>query len=389
VPDLQLGGEQAVTGRVGRLTLVAALGCGGEAVGDALQRAAAEADARMPEPPPFIPDEPWVRESRVRSGEAELFVREVGPSQAGQTVLVLHGGPGHSHDYLRPLELAAAGDLRIVFFDQRGIGRSTAPMDAAEKYWNLAAYRGDVQAVRRHVGAAKVHLIGFSWGGILVMDFAIHHPRHVASLALVASGWPHAASRKDWDAYRQRHRELVNNGDIGPAPDTFEDCTARADYLIPIYFADPHHPAAARETGAVCSEQVTRATWSAVGKFDLRRQLSGVTMPTLVFHGAQDHVVPPKVARTTYGAIGTKARLVVEEGCGHRVADECRPALLRELQSLWNAPGLADRADGPVPPPDPDVFAESRRRAKERDQRMRASATHETDAAQARDAGPE
>ena len=359
-----------------QLALLAALACGDTDRGPPVE----------PEPPPMLPDEAWVRESRARNGLTELYVREVGPALARETVLVVHGGPGHSHDYLRPLEVGAAGDLRIVFYDQRGIGRSTGPMDTAKTHWDFAAYRGDLEAVLDHTGTEKAHLIGFSWGGILSMNFAIHRPERVASLALVASGWARAATPDDWTRVNARRSELMKAGVMTRQPAEFEDCVDRSRYIKPLYFADPQHPAVQRESGAVCSNQITRATWNAVGDFDLRPELPKITAPALVFHGAQDFVVPPEIARATHEALGAHARLVVEDSCGHRVVDECRPALFGALEQLWNAPGLPKRAEESVPEPDPAAFAERRRAAKERDAAMLNA---ETGAAIRRDAGLE
>src|SRR5215213_9265895 len=80
-------------------------------------------------------------------------------------VLLLHGGPGASHEYLLPQMLELAREHRVVTYDQRGGGRSRTDDDRAPLGWREQAE--DVERVAVELGVSPLHLVGYSWGGLL------------------------------------------------------------------------------------------------------------------------------------------------------------------------------------------------------------------------------
>jgi len=103
----------------------------------------------------------------------------------GEPVLFLHGGPGLPYGYLLPWMQPLARSHRLVFFDQRGVGRSDKPEDGS---YSVADIARDVDALRRSLRLGKVHLFGFSWGGALALEVAIRYPGSLRSLT-VAEGF--------------------------------------------------------------------------------------------------------------------------------------------------------------------------------------------------------
>ena len=100
------------------------------------------------------------------------------PAPAGLPVLVLHGGPQVPHDYLLPLSRLAGGAAprTVAFYDQPGCGRSGSPLAPSELYSvaGSVALLADVLArVADLTGARRVHLLGQSWGGVLVLEYAL------------------------------------------------------------------------------------------------------------------------------------------------------------------------------------------------------------------------
>src|SRR5262245_21863773 len=120
------------------------------------------------------------RERFLRRGRSRLYVRELGE---GRPVVVLHGGPDFEHESLLPqLELPAA-DARLVYYDQRGRGRSFSgerPPDVT-----IASEIEDLDAVRASVGAARVAVLGHSFGTLLALEYAIRHADRVSHLVLL------------------------------------------------------------------------------------------------------------------------------------------------------------------------------------------------------------
>src|SRR3712207_1771918 len=139
-------------------------------------------------------------EGQVAVGRARLYYREVG---AGRPVVVLHGGPDFDHRYLRPELDRLADDLHLIYYDQRGRGRSAA--GAGPEDVTIASEVADLDALRRHLGLASVALLGRSWGGLLAMEYAIRHPERVSQLILMNTA---PASAVDWQTLRRHLRRL-------------------------------------------------------------------------------------------------------------------------------------------------------------------------------------
>ena len=111
----------------------------------------------------------------VRS--VSLYERRVG---SGPPVVMLHGGPGASHDYLRPgFDLLAQG-RELVYYDQRGGGRSPVGRDVPVGWQEHVA---DLDALREQWGLERLTICGYSWGGLLAMLYAVSHPTRVERLA--------------------------------------------------------------------------------------------------------------------------------------------------------------------------------------------------------------
>src|SRR3954453_24255820 len=88
--------------------------------------------------------------------------------QAGKLpVLLLHGGPGATNDYLESLEALAETGRRTIFYDQLGCGRSDLPDDPS--LYTVELFVDEVDAVRSELGLDRIHLFGSSWGGMLAM----------------------------------------------------------------------------------------------------------------------------------------------------------------------------------------------------------------------------
>ncbi|MBA7466719.1 Proline iminopeptidase [subsurface metagenome] len=113
-----------------------------------------------------------------------VWFRVVGADSAATPLLVLHGGPGATHDYLEPLA-ALADERPVVFYDQLGCGNSDRPDDPS--LWTVERYVGEVGEVRDALGLERVHLLGQSRGGSLGTAYVLSaQPDGVESLILSA-----------------------------------------------------------------------------------------------------------------------------------------------------------------------------------------------------------
>lgn len=122
-----------------------------------------------------------IRMVPVAGGKYKVWTKKIGSGRV--KVLVLHGGPGFSHEYLEALEsfLPQAG-IEMYYYDQLGCNNSDKPDDAS--LWTLARYTEEVEEVRRALGLEHFVLYGHSWGGILAIEYALNYQRHLRGLVI-------------------------------------------------------------------------------------------------------------------------------------------------------------------------------------------------------------
>lgn len=263
----------------------------------------------------------------------ELFERRLG---TGPEVVVLHGGPGAHHDYLLPGFDTLANGRTLVYYDQRGGGQSAVgrdvPVGALEQVH-------DLEALRDVWGLEQMHLLGYSWGALLAMLYAIEYPHRVASLALVSPA-PAAASERP--GYEAKLAARNNTPELKAARAALQSSDLRQKDLeaygrrlfelaVSGYF---HDPAKARELTAFrVTGRTQQAVWDSLGTdYDLRPALRKLKVPAIVLHG-DDDPIPLDTARATAEALG--AELVVLPHAGHvpyvEAAEEFTAALDRFL----------------------------------------------------------
>jgi L-proline amide hydrolase len=116
-------------------------------------------------------------------------IGELDPDAVRAPVVVCHGGPGFTHDYVAPIaELHRFGHT-CVLYDQLGNGRSEHLPDAGEAFWTPERFERELTALTEHLGIdGRYHVVGQSWGGMLGLEHALRHPAGL--LSLVAADTP-------------------------------------------------------------------------------------------------------------------------------------------------------------------------------------------------------
>jgi proline iminopeptidase len=122
---------------------------------------------------------------RARQGllsleDARLFYEVVG---TGEPIIVIHGGPGLDHRYLRPGLDALAARNTLVYYDQRGTGRSVANLDAGSI--NLDAFVEDIEALREALGYDQVSVLAHSFGALIGLEYAARFGPRLRALILM------------------------------------------------------------------------------------------------------------------------------------------------------------------------------------------------------------
>lgn len=279
-------------------------------------------------------------------GEAQLAVEggriwyKVSGGGAGTPVILLHGGPGLSSFYLKPLE--ALGDERpVVRYDQLGSGKSDHVSDTA--LFKIGRFVRELEALRAHLGFARVHLLGHSWGTILAVEYYRAHPEHVASLTL-------ASPALDIPSWVRNTRRLVR---------TLSDSAQRAIRVREAQgkFDAPDYQAAVREfyakyvwrrpvqaeldsTMSTMNDSLYRFMWgpsefTATGtlrRYDATSFLVGMQVPTLYTVGEFDEADPMTVRR--FAGMTPRARVAVLADAAHVTTWDAPAEMIRVVRDF-------------------------------------------------------
>ena len=243
-----------------------------------------------------------------------IFERRAG---TGLPTVVLHGGPGAHHDYLLPGFDTLATRRTLIYYDQRGGGRSPVPREVPVGWREQVA---DLEALRLAWGLERLSVAGYSWGALLALLYATEHPDRVERLALVSPAPAWRAARTEFEArfaertmapaLQEARAALRASGLRERDPDAYQ----RRIFELSVagYFHDTTMVPGLtpfRITGRTQQE-----VWDSLGEYDLRPAIAALRVPALVLHG-DDDPIPEATARAVASALGAPFRLL--RACGH------------------------------------------------------------------------
>jgi proline iminopeptidase len=268
-----------------------------------------------------------VREGYIPVPGAELYFREVGN---GPPLVVLHGGPDFNHNYLLPELDRLSSVFRLIYYDQRGRGKSSR--NIAPDGVNLESEIDDLEGVRRYFGLDTIAVLGHSWGGLLAMEYMTRHAERVSHLILLNAA---PASHADLQQFRQQRQAaegptLAKMDAIASKPDYaagdvemdteyyrahFGNALGRPDQLESVVRRLRLHftPSDIVKARAI-EDRLYAETWLSA-EYDVLARLRKTQVPALIIHGDND-VIPLRCATHVAEAL-SGSRLVVLSGCGH------------------------------------------------------------------------
>jgi proline iminopeptidase len=251
-----------------------------------------------------------------------LYWAEYGDPSA-PPLLMLHGGPGASHEYLLPQMLELAKEHRLVTYDQRGGGRSRYDDDREAIGWTEQV--ADVARVAVELGIEPLTIVGYSWGGLLGILYAIeaNAGRVLPAPSRLALIDPAPINRKYREVFEQEfaarqaspeiaalRSELAKSGLRERDPEAFKQ--RQFELSVAGYFADP---LCARDlTPFRVTGRVQQSIWASLGDYDLLPELGGLHLSSFVVHGRQDPI-PLASSQAVARALGVTC--IVLEDCGH------------------------------------------------------------------------
>ena len=275
-----------------------------------------------------------------------LFCRDVGD---GHPIIVVHGGPDFDHGYFLPELDRLADSFRLLYYDQRGRGRSAEGVRPEDV--TLRSELDDLDRVRSRFGLESVAVLGHSWGGVLAMEYAIRHPDRVSQLLLMDTG---PASAGDWQSAaggvrpRDRPAEDRAEKETIAATDAFPrgDVEAEAAYYRAHFRMTLRRAAPPRGTrGATAARNFTegsrppraddrapalRGDVRLAGSWDLLpRPLTRARRPNAAA-ARRSRLHPFELAARIADAVPGRA-LTVLPGCGHFTYLEAPELVLEEI----------------------------------------------------------
>jgi L-proline amide hydrolase len=240
-------------------------------------------------------------------------VGDLDQNASSAPLVICHGGPGATHDYVAPIASGLAGSGRAcVLYDQLGNGRSDHLPDADPSFWTVELFERELAALVEHLGIdARYHVLGQSWGGMLGLLHALEQPAGL--VGLVAADSPASV-----DAFAAGANALL---DAGFPPDVVETIRAgerSGETSTPEFQAavmefykrhvcrlDPWPEEVVRSFGAMESDPTVYATMNGpteftvvgtIAGFDITDRLGEIDVPVLLVSGEHDEVRPEVVA---------------------------------------------------------------------------------------------
>ena len=274
----------------------------------------------------------------------ETYYRIVGEKTDKAPLLLIHGGPGSTHNYFEVLDsLAATTGRQVISYDQLGCGESY--VEGHPELWTLKTWTDELIALREYLGLSRVHLLGQSWGGMLIISYLIDcHPEGVVS-AVLSSTLP---SSRLWSHEQHRLISFMSEQE----QQAIAHAVATGDFNYPPYIAANNHYTVlhADEITAASPECLTRpkrfgtecylAAWGpneytptgTLRDFDYTSRLHEISQPTLIISGTNDECTP-LIAKTMYDRI-PNARWELLDGARHMTFIDCTDKY-KELLADW------------------------------------------------------
>jgi proline iminopeptidase len=313
-------------------------------------RANGDADLPAPNRLPVLK----IEEGFVDAGSVLIYYKSFG---SGPPLLILHGGPGASHDYFLPHLVPLARRNRLVFIDERGSGKSSKLENPAQ--YTVDNMVEDAEAVRRALRLGKLNLLGHSCGGVLAQAYALKYQRNLKHLVLCST---FHSSRQMNDVFnrmktrmspelRARIDRLETAGLFGHGKD-YEKNRYPSEYMMAAWgegyfpYLYQTRPDANFDPNAFgnFAWDLYREMWGSHGEFvidgnltcvEYAERLPSIKVPTLIVVGDHDEC-DPSLSQDMHARI-PGSKLVILPGSGHMTFVDQPSLFLEAVQGFLAA----------------------------------------------------
>jgi L-proline amide hydrolase len=222
-------------------------------------------------------------------------------------VIICHGGPGATHDYVAPIAELHRSGRACVLYDQLGNGRSDHLPDADPSFWTVELFERELTALAAHLGIeGRYHVIGQSWGGMLALLHALERPPGL--LSVVAADSPAsipafvAGCNELLDAMEPQVRDTIRAGERSGETSTPEfQAAVMQFYRRHVCRLETWPDEVVRSFDAMEADPTVYGTMNGpteftvvgtIADFDITDRLAAIEVPVLLVSGEHDEVRP-------------------------------------------------------------------------------------------------
>ena len=252
---------------------------------------------------------------QVREGYADFrghrtWFRVTGDLDSGRLPLIVaHGGPGCTHDYVDSFKDLAATGRAVVHYDQIGNGRSTHLPDAPSEYWAVDLFLAELNNLIAHLGIRDYALLGQSWGGILGAEHAVRQPAGLKALIIANSPasmalWSEAANELRQALPAEVQATLPQHERAGTTDSAEYRAASDVFYARHVCRVQPMPAEVARTFAAIDADPTVYHAMNGPTEFHvigsmrdwtIIDRLSRIQVPTLLISGRYDEATPATV----------------------------------------------------------------------------------------------
>ena len=270
---------------------------------------------------------------RISLGDVTLWFDVSGPSvlPRGDTtverpaMVAVHGGPGMDHVNLKDGLAPLAEDLQVLYYDQRGHGRSD---HSSAEFWNLRTWADDLRRLCDALGLARPVVLGSSFGGFVVLTYAALFPDHPGGIILANTTGGRIDEQHSIEAFRRLGGDeaaAVARRDLAEL--TEESAAEFHRVCLPLYSSKPGFAEESRQRMArsIHTTDVNLHYYRhEVSRFDPWSVLTAIRCPVLVLAGEDDPICPlPIVEELASRLPAGTTRLVRLPGARHSIFRDC------------------------------------------------------------------
>ncbi|KAF3363345.1 Hydrolase [Chlamydiales bacterium STE3] len=287
----------------------------------------------------------------VQCEEGQLYYRTIGK---GEPIVLIHGGPGLDHSYFLPVMDTLAEDHLVVYYDQRGSGKSQCIVNCETV--NMDKFVSDLEALRIALDLETLTLVGHSWGSLLAIEYTLAFPKRVKSLILLHSLPP---TSKGLEKYYENLDLLLK-----PISDQLAKIELSEDFkhgqldavrnyldlILQKFFYDENkilllNTHLSQNTASNFFKIGELIDSDYLGDYDLTKQLNLLNVPTLILHGDNDPV-PVKFAVKLNREIKNSRYLEIKNS-GHFSFIEQPVIFFREINAFLSQETLKHKISPP------------------------------------------